>query len=720
MPPKPNTNTLPKWSKREQIIQLLKGEPNLLSLTCSFHARLADANLKRDISSKRTLAERQMDALGRLLTGDETCAAVAVDSEKVYVASNWTGHSTETISAQIIQLRVKQGSTKLKQKFIITLRFKTRLREFTLDTQEISYDYVKRPLAHASALENEFFTLAPTNDKIISFNLPYTGSNHAHNIDDFPYPITFSFNLGDIPGIDISTVLPHDLVLRTPQDFGALNFEFTLDPLKRRANTVFSHMGLIAAYHLRNCPQLKYPFEEVLNRHRINIVQQTLYWEAPSTKSYGKSLREYQLPPNISAAAKKQWQDRRNKLLTIHTFIEQMTEDFLQYLKLPLKLKNFSISRLPQERQHYLASHFSLYAPGLSINTIVKKWVDTRLVKLATRQLAVSPTLINQSGEALIHKIGQYFIDILTLEKFFIHEAQHNTQLAKVIASIGLNHETEAPVEQIKRVNPFFIPGAEIIIVDNLLQGAHAELRLFEHLKANRRLQQGIKLPYFGISMLCCATCHLFLRAHGVDYVEGKRYRAGTHAKHYPDWVFDQRLSTEEYLAPFLGEDNCYRQYKALGGSCNFNNQLIPRQTCFLRIIENLGTLETKDFKELNFPYPKKIWSLGDNYTRDTDSEAQKLLYLEALIEHCLAVTPVVQHGAYAGYLPRNLRDMIDIIEKIKANYYSLREGLTLLANLAKTMGPQHPIYRAAKECLIVGENNIFYIEVFSSTNSTA
>lgn len=238
----------------------------------------------------------------------------------------------------------------------------------------------------------------------------------------------------------------------------------------------------------------------------------------------------------------------------------------------------------------------------------IAEWTRKKIKQSENGELKNLPAFLKDKKKhvkALFERSHRYFVDIIMLEKFF--ERIKDRDFSEVLASIGIRNFVHEDEEKIKESNPFFKETAEIIVVDDLSDGAHAEMRIFKHLKSDERLKEGQSLPYFGITMLCCPNCHLFLRAHGVDYVEGKRYRAGLHAQHYPGWVFDLTEFSEENIEKFLG-DEAFDVYKTLVQTLTFNGETCSEQKWVFSIIEELATLEEKELYDLGF-LDKKITS---------------------------------------------------------------------------------------------------------------
>lgn len=614
--------TTPKRQSKAQIIEeILLADAPIREFIRAFHMLLAQENEKRVISKKRTELERKTDALGRLLTGDEACAAVAIDGEKIFIGSNRNDHSTGTLSVKLIGLIVRAGSTQDNMRIAGRFEIKTKTKTFTLISRNIEYNRLNS-LPPIETLSPSFidayyyFGGLKPEEQIIEFIFPYTGSDTAHEIAEYPYPITVRISLSKtIPGILFEGISDKDWEIT--DGLKAPIFKFTLDPLRRRAETIFGHLGLIALYNLKGRPEVKLDFQGIVSRNRVRVIMQTLAWEAPSWfGSMTDKLREYEYvpPPGVKGKTRKTgesaWKKKKQELQHFHDFIKEMTEDLLRYLHPRELLNKSAYDRLTKKARANPKVFFSRHALKYHISESIAKWVKEKKEQIDKGTLTNLPEFMvtaKEKAKTFFDRTKLYFYDLLKLETFVTEEAMKNLSIAEVIASIGAKLVIENLDDSLLLSNSFFKKGASIEIIDELANGVHVELRLFYHLKAHERLQHNVKLPYFGITSLCCVNCHQFLRSFGVDYVEGKRYRAGTHAQHYPNWVFDPVFQQEEYLQKFFGKT--YEIFNRLSGEFTYNGVTKSKKSWALYIIEDLGTLEPEALSKLGFG--DKIWPAG-------------------------------------------------------------------------------------------------------------
>jgi hypothetical protein len=618
-----------KLSKND-IKTLLGNHSNLKYCIQQFHSRLAEKNAKREVHKNRTPLEVSTDALGRLLTGDETCAAVAIDNNKVYVATNKTGHCKKTLNVNLKRLTALASSTKEKVQLRLELDFCINHRTIN-HTFDVSYT----PIQDIPCNYEEFSQLpAKLNPEVSDFNFtfPFEGGENAHGINEYPYPININLTLDAIPEI------PESLTQDISRELNKLMMSFSLDPLKRRAEAVFHHLGLIAVYKMKShlVPQEK--FVKTIEENRLRVIKQTLGWEAPvwisgKGQGYAVALRQFNIPETCKTEAEKNaWAKKKEHLKEFFEFVEQITRDLNTFISSNKQVLRQKIAHSKAQRSSE-SERKTVVKQGLISS--ISYWTKEKITAANNGRLANLPRCFNQDTHAehgqvdseivsdFFHRAKNYFIDLLSLEDFF--DSIQDKDFSEILASIGFNDIVRQKLDKTREDCTFYREDAEIIIVDTLSDGAHAEMRLFKAMNLENRVDQHQHIPYFGITMLCCANCHLFLNSHGVTYIEGKPKQAGKHGKHYPGWVFDFS-EFEQNISKFLGE-NLYLDYDWLDGYITYDNTRKTKKEWMFAIIEELGCLEEKDLKELRF-VNDKIWSAGSNHSHQEDHE--RLMKLES------------------------------------------------------------------------------------------
>ena len=610
---------------KEDIKSLLKNRrySNLKSCIQKFHTRLMVENDRRKVYKNRTILEVSTDALGRLLTGDETCAAVAIDNNKIYVATNKTGHCKKTLDVNLKRLTALAGSTKEKVQLRLELEFCINDRNIN-HTFEVSYT----PIQDIPYNYEEFSQLpAKLNPTVSDFNFtfPFEGGENSHGINEYPYPININLTLNEIPEI------PESLTQDISHELNKLMMSFSLDPLKRRAEAVFHHLGLIAVYKMKShlVPQEK--FIKTIEENRLRVIYQTLGWEAPvwisgKGQGYAAVLRQFTIPETYKTEVEKNaWAKKKEHLKEFFEFLEEITRDL-----------NTFLSSNEQVLRQRIAHKTAQRSPESARKNVVKQsrissinyWAQQKITAANNGGLPNLPRCFNQDTHAehgqvdskivsnFFHRAKNYFIDLLSLEDFF--DSIQDKDFSEILASIGFNDIVRQKLDKTREDCAFYREDAEIVIVDALSDGAHAEMRLFKEMNLANRVVQNKPIPYFGITMLCCANCHLFLNSHGLSYIEGKPKQAGKHGKHYPDWVFDFS-EFEQNIPKFLGEE-LNGDYEWLDGDITYNDTTKTKKEWMFAIIEELGHLEKEDLEELGFGN-NKIWSDGSNHSHKEDHE---------------------------------------------------------------------------------------------------
>lgn len=680
--------------KRDSIVKLLSDKENaaILNVIKLFHDRLSVENSQRALSNNRTLHEEHIDTLGRLLVGDETCAAIAIYGNKIYVSTNKINHTPQKLTIKLTEMRIKAGSTKHKMKIAIVLRGTTLTKVFHIALPEAEYNFDQRAFPGVSQDAKRLGTLHPQLKKqSITCEIPYEGEKNGHGIVTFPYPITLTICLGDMPGISFHGRLSQDLVLDNESTLGGRSYECSLDPLTRRAKRIFDHLGLLALFYLKDEPNLVSDFETVINQDRIETIKQIALWEIPGGLKGGgslsKSLREYEEPKNTNISQKKEWHQRKKRLLDIDKFIDFLSASFTQYIRYHYHL--WSLKRKRQAR-HNNEHYFFMQSAVVTVH----KWRESVAEKIYKIPPISGGDLKEDDKAYVLKKFSSLLVDLLSLEKYI---CVGNPQFNEILASIGIKKAYTSnswSTQDMCLYYPFYKEEAEIVIVDDLIENTHAELRLFKRIVDNSAGRRLNGIPYFGISLLCCANCHLFLKSHGVGYIEGQRHRAGAHGRHYADWPLDPSFRTEDFLRPFLGEE-CYREYESLSGICEYEGKEISKKAAAIAIIENLGALDQKDLSDL-LKKGSKIWSDGSPYSYE-ENLGVKLNILKKTIE-TFVMMPI--RGS-------DIREINSIMSRMQQNSMLVKEGLNKIVYIAARMGHAHPIYAAAYCCLSSQRKNV-------------
>jgi hypothetical protein len=232
--------------------------------------------------------------------------------------------------------------------------------------------------------------------------------------------------------------------------------------------------------------------------------------------------------------------------------------------------------------------------PNESPEIVIQNWLNTLSKSNCPRFL--------QAEDKFFERFIKYYIDILRIEAYVEHKAKSQTATDVYFTNQLLNLSRYENTTAICLLVPK--------IIDELADGSHAEIRLFYYL--DQILQRNIiDIPYFGITQLCCANCRTFLSGRGLTHESGHRHHAGMHGKHYPDWVFDEKLCTEPNLRALFGP--AYDQYVALVGEYTVDGETKTLKEWARVIVQELGVLTEKLMEQFGIP-GKPLFLQSSNY----------------------------------------------------------------------------------------------------------
>jgi len=479
--------------KPQNILNLLKEDLSLRKFITAFHHRLALDNPKRDIAKNRTDDERAMDGLGRLLVGDEVCAAVAADGSRLFVASNATNHSQAQARIYLRQFiyAVNADKTRLKMQAETHVKFLksdgASISEMNkvFDVAELQYDQAQH-------------RLIPTHYHTPKLEIPYS----EHGIAEFPFPIGLRLSqLKDFNLQPTDAVIPNAIIIQSLLSPGNPNgrpFVSRLDPLFRRSAVIFSHLGMICLYVKKEGQVLNgfEIFQKALLQNRKRVMQQTFGWEIPKSYKLHKAMRRYD-DSDLKREQKKEYRTKRDEITQLQNFIATLTQDFNNYF------------------EKHTSDNFS---------HVIQIWRESILDRITQKELIV-PLFISHSKKYPLTKFiklfSSYLYELLYLEKYIeIRCRSAPNQFTATLAQIGEN-ETFGYEDE----------NCGIVLIDEkLLEGTHAEIRLFHKFIVSEGRSPKL-VPYMGITQLCCALCNTLFKSHGMHYIQGSRHRAGTHAE---------------------------------------------------------------------------------------------------------------------------------------------------------------------------------------------
>lgn len=211
---------------------------------------------------------------------------------------------------------------------------------------------------------------------------------------------------------------------------------------------------------------------------------------------------------------------------------------------------------------------------------LVEEWSAQFRTRVNEGEVEDIPMFISGSKDkvkTILKKMVRNIQDLLKLEEYV---AVGNTEdlggssrkaFVKLLANEDLGQVKKLPV-----------------IVDDGDSKTHAEMRILLHIK------NGERVPYIGISKLCCACCQVVVTNYGIETVferddEVEVLTRGWHAKLYP-WPLPSALkSNSTFIKKFLGED-LYREYNNLWSKFLPGSRIKEGEMC-LQLIQSLGML---------------------------------------------------------------------------------------------------------------------------------
>ncbi len=512
------------------ILQELKGNESLRSFINAFHARLANDNQRREESTNLTDNERFMDHVGRLLVGDEVCAAIAIQDGCIYVSSNTSRHTSAQLTCEILEREIVSGEKH------------DPIQIFATAVAHVSYEENENERSIRKRLEFGRYSYNRTTNQLIaeSESVEFTLTPEEHGVIDYPFPISFRFILEkEIQGPPHKLV-PH-ITINIPVDPPKHRVRATtrLDPLFRRSASLFSHLGLLAKHKSCHFPlgqKSRLRLISAVKKSRVRVLSQTSTWEVAKRFKLKDTLRDYRLTQVGLAGIPKRDQvnigKKQTKLKQLYGFVEKAAEALNKHFV----KKGFLLSLDDETLMHWKETF------SKSIESETPGWLKSQL----------TPGRL----ETQLDKFFEIFllhVRSLSFAEHYIISISRTNPLIQTLADVG-EYETlrDGCGEKLKLIND-----------ESLAEGTHAEIRLFHELMIKQQLRPR-QISYFGITQLCCACCNSLFKHHGLNYHEGRPNRTGTHATHYPAWRLSEPLRIEKVLQPFFGQ-KLFQIYSELG-----------------------------------------------------------------------------------------------------------------------------------------------------------
>ena len=510
--------------------KILQGNEDLSQFKDALYERVKEHNKIAGTDHNRAEESRRLDAIARLLVGEETCVAVAFDSDqgKIYISSNRNDHRRDSIKLEVKAIVSKgKGNNTINIKPVTYLYYDDKFIKKIESDREIEYQY-----QHPQARILCQVTVSPYGElksilPIRAEYLPETLSSSQNLTTEHVISYT-EHEIPDLPDITIRNILfryipPIDpRYAGSPQEVQCISGNTKIDLLTRRIEKLIEHLQFVALIAFREkegvFEQTKIDeAKQICQRHRVDFLKQSLYWEAK--KWAGAQGKPYD-----------KWDESEGML----KFIETLMQDFTTFMH-------------------------SKHNPKVT-GRLVESWKDKVIHKIKTQKFIV-PKFVDNKPEDFMNKAWRYFCDIEKLEAYITEDVAKGGLLSDLL---------------LKESGPYQ-PKKSIEVVDLLENNVHAEMRLLYHF-----IETGSKKFYIAITKLCCALCHLAVKiVHNFDV-------AGTHGKGF-EWLLSQECTNEEFLQKFLGED-LFQKFKTLNGTIIYQKSTsYNKQKLALKIIEAIA-----------------------------------------------------------------------------------------------------------------------------------
>lgn len=577
---------------RGHIIELLRKDSTLLHMTQVFYQAFELANPHRHVRC-RELPARRMDALARLLVGDETCTAIAWDktTNKLNICSNNNEHSNESIRLFVASI-IEPGSCFFPQKPFSFALMRSRLRvTFTISKAgqppKVITKHYENLISYAYDPSRDVLIKLASEPKTLIFKIsPAEHQLHPHHMLSFALKIK-----QEIPNIrqrmydeDIARILietygraPVMEAFEAPAvPLIAIPFPtpFTdLNPLRRRINTLFQHFSMLT--WIVKEERSSYPNRERIIQakkaaidFRNNVFNQTLTWEASTWYKLNKGLRTH------ADAKSAQFITGMERVIY---FLNNHLNDF--------KKRVADLSRPTQ---------------------YIKSWINTILSDegIVSELKRIAPELIAQDLEKFFERAKRTFIDLEKMEHYISNSFDDPHGLWPLFDDLNIFNVNDV--------------NARYEIFDTKENNLHAEMRLLNYY-AQKQKSPG----YIGITKLCCAHCNWVIqRFPGAGF-------SGGHARAYI-WTFPEFLLQDAQLKILFG-DSLFEEYKGLADeTISLYQKTYKKSDAFLGIIAAIASLNEGDIRRFSLG-TRKLQHNEPEHADESDDD------LSELSEHSVA-----------------------------------------------------------------------------------
>lgn len=547
----------PEFFTRKQLTSLLFKNGNispeaseLADFTKEFYTALSNANA--DVkTNERAIENRRLDAFSRLIVGDEVCAATAFDGEKLYISTNNNDHVNDVVKIES-QWTLKKGST-IRSRVIFEV-------DIYITYQGVSTKYkIKEPVVYQFNKNTSYLHLNKDIGKVRI-------EAHEHMMPNVPY-IDLVLELYDtlLPQLFCTDFKPihlnknlndPSLVTEDMVSERELMFNTSFSPFKRSAEHLVEHLSLIAllAFNEEESSFLNNA-KRAIRTYRESFLKQSFSWEA------AKWFRGVKQRPD------KRFGD--TYISELKTLIEKINVDF----------SNFETLNLDDDE---------------SLTKSVRLWSGHIIEKIKTGQI-IAPYFIKNNPD-ILSRIWRYYVDLIKLEQYVSHDAKTSGKFATALSK-------EAPLKD-KKI---------LVIVDDLAQNVHAEMRLLY-----RAIKNDLNIDYIATSKRCCAHCALVMHNCRVVNI------SGIHGNAYGKWCLSPEFLLPKFIEKILGKNLAQKLEVLSKSSLSFNGKLYNQKDLAVTIIQSIAALdEALDYPLLQIDKPK-LYVQKDELACESDDEEEQ------------------------------------------------------------------------------------------------
>ncbi len=429
-----------------------------------FYHRLAEAS-PANATNQRPEFDRRLDAMARLLVGDETMAAAAFDGRQMQIATNRIGHTQDRIKYKVFSNIESDPLTSNQYKIYtgIDLSYNNSAPVRFMHNTYLTYFWTK-------SSKFEGLKLAHGQEPTIKIEL--TPLQHMIPfVQNMNVDLSIDLNKTMLMSSDEYNQMKTDLQSNKNVEIPGLLRDISYNALQRRAEHLIEHMT-------KTCMVMQLPEDhpqralaiKALEDSQQCLLRDSLNWEAATWYK----AKGYQPFPQ-------------------------------QYVGSPKEQFDNMVADLHGDFSAYRANHLEMRGQPV----MVQSWIAQVVAKMQSGTIRIPDYIKDQIGkvdgiESFLHKAERYFIDVLKLEAFVAQETNQETQFSKWLMQHGGG----------------VLEGA-VRAIDTLPDNVHAELRILHDYMTRDKIPS-----YIATALLCCSHCKLIMDVLNIENVSGTHGRA--------------------------------------------------------------------------------------------------------------------------------------------------------------------------------------------------